>query len=136
MFFCLNIRRNWPQSEHAYNGPCDELEIRIADLNLQQQTIEKMKNSLKLLAALGLAALLTGCGDSSSSTDVQTPDPATQPQEQAILFERTIGRAQSLIEAKQYKMAQESVDLLKTYKLTPEQQAMVDKIQAQIPKTQ
>jgi recombinational DNA repair protein (RecF pathway) len=95
-----------------------------------------MKNSLKLLATLGLAALLTGCGNSESSSDVQTPDPATQPQEQAILFDRTIGRAKSLIEAKQYQMAQESVDLLKTYKLTPEQQAMVDKIQAQIPKTQ
>jgi hypothetical protein len=95
-----------------------------------------MKTSLKLLAALGLATLLTGCGNSESTGNVQTPDPATQPQEQAILFERTIGRAQSLIGAKQYKMAQESVDLLKTYKLTPEQQAMVDKIQAQIPKTQ
>jgi recombinational DNA repair protein (RecF pathway) len=95
-----------------------------------------MKNSLKLLAALGLAALLAGCGDSGSSTDVQTPDPTTQPEAQAELFKRTIDRAKSLIENKEYAKAQEVIDLFKTYKLTPEQQALVDQIKAQIPKTQ
>jgi outer membrane PBP1 activator LpoA protein len=95
-----------------------------------------MKNFLKHLPAFVLATLLAGCGDSGSSSDAQTPDPATQPEAQAILFERTIGRAKSLIEAKDYKKAQEVVDQAKTYKLTPEQQTIVDKLQAQIPKTQ
>jgi recombinational DNA repair protein (RecF pathway) len=92
-----------------------------------------MKNSLKLLAALGLTALLTGCGDSSSSSDAQTPDPTTQPEAQAALFERTCERVKGMIEAKDYKRAQETLAAFKNYKLTPEQQKIVDQLQAQIP---
>lgn len=93
-----------------------------------------MKNSLKHLPALVLAALLAGCGDSGSSTQVQTPDPATQPEAQAALFQRTCDRVNGLIASKDYKQAQETLALFKNYKLTPEQQKIVDQLQAQIPK--
>jgi len=95
-----------------------------------------MKSILQIFFTLSVAGLLAGCGDSRSSSNTQTPDPATQPEAQAILFNRSIDRAKSLIEAKDYKKAQEVIDLVKTYKLTPEQQTLVDKIQTQIPKNQ
>src|SRR5688572_25702811 len=93
----------------------------------------KMKNLLKHLPVLVLAAVLAGCGDSDNSAKMQAPDPATQPEAQAALFERTLGRVKGLIEIKDYKHAQGVIDLFKNYKLTPEQQKIVDQFQAQIP---
>lgn len=41
----------------------------------------------------------------------------------------------SLIANKEYQQAQEALNLFKNYKLTPEQQGIVDQLQAQLPKT-
>ena len=84
---------------------------------------------------LAVAGLLVSCGDSSNSKQPQTPDPATQPEAQAALFQRTCDRVKVLIANKDYKQAQEALNLFKNYKLTPEQQGIVDQLQAQLPKT-
>jgi hypothetical protein len=78
--------------------------------------------------------MLVSCGDSGSSKPPQTPDPATQPEAQAALFQRTCERVEALIANKDYQQAQEALQLFKNYKLTPEQQKIVDQLQAQIPK--
>jgi hypothetical protein len=83
---------------------------------------------------LAVAVALASCGDSSSSKQPQTPDPATQPEAQAALFERTCDRVKILIANKDYKQAQEALNLFKNYKLTPAQQKVVDQFKAQIPK--
>jgi len=93
-----------------------------------------MKTILRLLPMLSIAGMMVSCGDSGSSKQPQTPDPATQPEAQAALFQRTCERVKVLIANKDYKQAQEALKLLKDYKLTPEQQKFVDQLQAQIPK--
>ncbi len=93
-----------------------------------------MKKSFRLLPVLLLAGLLVSCGDSSKSSKAQAPDPATQPEAQAMLFQRTAERAKGLIDSKDFKGAQAALDVFKQYKLTPEQQKTVDQLQAQIPK--
>lgn len=93
-----------------------------------------MKTILRLLPTLAASSLLVSCGDSRSSKQPQTPDPATQPEAQAAIFQRTCDRVKSLIANKNYQPAQQALDLLKNYKLTPEQQKIVDQLQAQIPK--
>jgi recombinational DNA repair protein (RecF pathway) len=91
-----------------------------------------MKNSLKLLAALGLAALLTGCGDSLNSADPQIPDPATNAEANDAVFRRTCDGIIGLIEKKEYQQAKEALEVFKKFKLTPEQQKVVDRLQADI----
>ena len=93
-----------------------------------------MKIILRLIPILAVAALLVSCGDAGNSKPPQAPDPATQPQAQAALFQRTCDRVKGLIANKDYQRAQEALNLFKNYKLTPEQQRIVDQLQAQIPK--
>jgi len=93
-----------------------------------------MKTILKLIPILAAAVLLVSCGDSSGSKQPQTPDPATQPEAQAALFQRTCARVKVLIANKDYEQAQEALNLFKHYKLTPEQQKIVDQLQTQVPK--
>jgi hypothetical protein len=78
------------------------------------------------------AGLLGGCGKSGDAP-ASTPDPVTQPEAQAALFQRSVDRVNSLIAAKDFGQAQRTLESFKQYKLTPEQQAIVDKLQAQIP---
>ena len=92
-----------------------------------------MKKTLTLLSILILAGFITGCSKSGSGQG-QAPDPATQPEAQAVLFERTVDRVKSLIQSKDYPAAQSALDVFKKYKLTPEQQKVVDQLQSQIPK--
>ncbi len=93
-----------------------------------------MKTILGLLSMFALAGLLVGCGNSADSKRPSAPDPATQPEAQAALFERTCERVKVLIANKDYKQGQEALNLFKNYKLTPEQQKIVDQLQSQIPK--
>jgi len=93
-----------------------------------------MKKTLTLLLTLVLAGFIAGCGKPGGPGGAQTPDPATQPEAQAALFQRTYDRAKSLIENKEFKAAQATLDLFKQYKLSPEQQKAVDQLQTQIPK--
>jgi hypothetical protein len=90
-----------------------------------------MKKKLIWLLACVFLGMLTGCG--KRAPEAQTPDPATQPEAQAELFQRTFDRAKSLIEAKDFEQARKTLEVFKQYKLTPEQQQLVDKLQAQIP---
>jgi hypothetical protein len=94
-----------------------------------------MKTILRLIPTLAVAGLLVSCGESGSSKQPQIPDPATQPEAQAALFQRTRDRVKSLIANKEYQQAQEALNLFKNHKLTPEQQEIVDQLQAQLPKT-
>jgi len=93
-----------------------------------------MKKLSALLSIVVLVGFLGGCGKSGGSGKAQMPDPATQPEAQAALFQRTTDRVKSLIEAKDYKQAQDTLGVFKNYKLTPEQQKIVDQLQNQIPK--
>ena len=93
-----------------------------------------MKTIFSLIPTLAVAGLLVSCGDSGSSKQAQAPDPTTQPEAQAALFQRTCERVKVLIANKSYKQAQEALDMFKNYKLTPEQQKIVDQLQAEIPK--
>jgi hypothetical protein len=95
----------------------------------------KMKKLILPLAAYTLLSASIGCGDSSKSQSSQAPDPATQPEAQATLFLRSSDRARSLIASKDFKQAQETIDLLKSFKLTDEQKKIVEQLQAQIPKS-
>jgi hypothetical protein len=92
-----------------------------------------MKTILPLLFTVAVAGLLVSCGKSGSS-DVQTPDPATQPEAQAALFQRTVDRVKAMIANKDFQGAQAALDAFKQYKLTPEQQKIVADLQALIPK--
>jgi len=93
-----------------------------------------MKTILRLIPTLAVAGMLVSCGDSGNSTQPQPPDPATQPEAQAALFQRTCDRVKVLIANQSYTQAQEALNLFKNYKLTPEQQKLVDQFQAQLPK--
>ena len=93
-----------------------------------------MKTFQQLVCVVALAGILVGCGDSGGSTKAQPPDPATQPEAQAALFQRMVDRVKGLIASKDFKTAQTALDAFKEYKLTPEQQKVVDQLQAQIPK--
>lgn len=93
-----------------------------------------MKKTIPWLTVLLLAGFLTSCSKSGSASGVQLPDPATQPEAQAALFQRTADRVKSLIERRDYKQAQGALDVLKKFKLTAEQQKSVDQFQTQIPK--
>jgi hypothetical protein len=96
-----------------------------------------MKNPVLFFAACGLVSIcMIGCGESSkSSGSSQSPDPATQPEAQSALFQRASDRAKSLIAIKDFKQAQETLDLLKSFKLTDEQKKIVEQLQTQIPKS-
>ena len=91
-----------------------------------------MKTFPRLICVLAVIGLLVSCSKSGSQS-VQTPDPATQPEAQAAFFLRTYDRAKSLVEAKDYAKARQTLELFKQYKLTPEQQQAVDKLKAQVP---
>lgn len=91
------------------------------------------KQILPVIIAL-CAGLLSGCGKSNDASST-APDPAMQPEAQAALFQRTCERVTGLIETKDFAQAQKTLDVLKDYKLTAEQQQRVDKLRAQIPKT-
>lgn len=95
----------------------------------------KMKTILRLLPALAAAGLLVSCGNSGSSKQPPVPDPATQPEAQAAIFQRLCDRVKVLIANKAHQQAQEAINQFKNYRLTPEQQKIVDQLQAQIPKT-
>ena len=101
---------------------------------IQPRARFKMKKKLIWLPACVFLGMLTGCGH--RAPEIQTPDPTTQPEAQAALFERTCDRLRGLIASKDYKQAQQSLDSLKNYKLTEEQKKIVDQLQAQIPKAQ
>ena len=90
-----------------------------------------MKTRILPVTVAVCAGLFGGCGKSS---DAHAPDPLTQPEAQAGVFQRTCERVNSLIASKDFVQAQKSLDVLKGYKLTAEQQQLVNKIQAQIPK--
>ena len=90
-----------------------------------------MKKAILPVIIAVYASLLSGCG--KSKTAAPTPDPVTQPEAQAALFQRTSDRVRSLIAAKDYDQARRTLAMFKEYKLTPEQQQVVDKLQAQIP---
>ena len=92
------------------------------------------KNLIQLMACVLLAAL-AGCGKSESK-QTQSPDPATQPEAQAALFQRTCDRARSLIANKDYALARSTLDVFKDYKLTDEQKKIVNQLTVQIPKSQ
>jgi len=91
-----------------------------------------MKKQILPVIVAVCAGLLSGCGK-SSDTAVSTPDPVTQPEAQTALFQRTCDRARSLIAAKDFDQARRTLEMFKDYKLTPEQQQVVDKLKAQIP---
>lgn len=91
-----------------------------------------MKITLIRLLMCFLLGALAGCGKSSNQPG-QSPDPATQPEAQAALFQRTCDRTESLIAAKDFDQARRTLELFKDYKLTPEQQQIVDKLKAKIP---
>lgn len=92
-----------------------------------------MKRLISSLLAVTFFAFTPGCGKASHESGGQAPDPVTQPEAQAALFERTIVRVKSLIAAKDFKNAETALAAMKNYKLTPEQQKLVDQLQAQIP---
>jgi hypothetical protein len=93
-----------------------------------------MKTILGLIPTLAVAGFLVSCGASGSSKQPQVPDLATQPEAQTAIFQRTCDRVKVLIANQDYKQAQEALNLFKNYKLTPEQQKIVDQFQAQISK--
>lgn len=90
-----------------------------------------MRTKILSVIIVVCAALFGGCGKSSETA--VTPDPVSQPEAQAALFQRTCDRAKGLIAAKDFDQARRTLEMFKNYKLTPEQQQIVDKIQAQIP---
>lgn len=87
-----------------------------------------MKLTLIRLLACTLLVVLAGCGKSE--------DPTTQPEADAVFFERTCARISGLIASKDYTQARSTLDAFKNYKLTEEQKKVVDKLEAQIPKAQ
>lgn len=90
-----------------------------------------MKTRILLVVSALCTGFFGGCGKSNETAPA--PDPVTQPEAQAALFQRTLDRAKSLVEIKDYDQARKTLELFKQYKLTPEQQQLVDKLQAQIP---
>lgn len=130
---CLNKTGDRPKY-HRYAKRTDRpILVGIPGRNSQPRIL-KMKKSIPWLTALLLAGLLASCSKSDNSSGVQLPDPATQPEAQAALFQRTADRVKSLIERKDYKQAQGALDAFKKDKLTAEQQKTVDQLQTQIPK--
>jgi len=94
-----------------------------------------MKNILNLLAALVISGMLVSCGKSDSSSG-EVIDPAPQPEAHAVLFHRTVARVKALIEAKDFGAAQRTLDGIKqNYKLTPDQEKVIEQLRAQIPKS-
>ena len=89
------------------------------------------KNITKLLGVM-LMGMLAGCGGSSDSAP-KALDPTTQPEAQAAVFQRTTDRVRGLIASKDFVQAQQTLDVLKGYKLTEEQQKVVEKLKAQLP---
>jgi hypothetical protein len=94
-----------------------------------------MKTSLIQLLACAFLGVLAGCGKSANE-QMQAPDPVTQPEAQAALFQRTCDRVRSLIASKDYPQARSTLGTLKSYKLTDAQKKIVDQLTAQIPKSQ
>ena len=94
-----------------------------------------MKAILQLFSVLVVAGLLVSCGKSGGSGGAQAPDPATQPEAQAAVFQRTCDRVKGLIANKEFKQAQDTLNGFKNFKLTPEQEKFVEQLQTQIPKT-
>lgn len=91
--------------------------------------------SLKLtyVVLFGIGLMLTnGCGKSEPE-EAAPLDPQVEPEQQAVVFERMAERVRSLISIKDYEHARQALDLLAKQKLTPEQQAIVDKLKAQVP---
>jgi outer membrane PBP1 activator LpoA protein len=93
-----------------------------------------MKKILRHFPTFILAVLLTGCGGSNDSTEAQMPDPVSQPEANAAVFQRTCDGIIGLIERKDYQLAKEGLEAFKKFKLTPEQQKVVDRLQADISK--
>jgi hypothetical protein len=90
-----------------------------------------MKTQILPLLLVVCAGFLGGCGKSDETAPA--PDPVTQPEAQAALFQRSVDRIKSLIAVKDFGQAQRTLDSMAQYKLTPEQQEIVDKLKAQIP---
>jgi len=87
-----------------------------------------MKLTFIRLLACAFLVVLAGCGKSEDRT--------TQPEAEAVVFERTCARISGLIANKDYPQARSTLDTFKNYKLTEEQKKIVDRLEAQIPKTQ
>jgi hypothetical protein len=111
-------------SEHQKKSPT---ELK----NLLRYGIIKMKTFLPIIVVALALGFTAGCGKSSDA--VTTPDPNTQPEAQAALFNRTFERAKYLVTAKDFVQARQTLDVFKEYKLTAEQQQQVDKLKEQIP---
>lgn len=63
------------------------------------------------------------------------PDPVTQPEANASVFQRTCDGINSLIDRKDYKTASKAMESFKKFKLTPEQEKIVEQMRAKIPKS-
>jgi outer membrane PBP1 activator LpoA protein len=91
-----------------------------------------MKKILRHIPILALAVFLAGCGGSNDTSEAQMPDPVSQPEANAAVFQRTCDGIIGLIERKDYQLAKEGLEAFKKFKLTPEQQKVVDQLQADI----
>jgi hypothetical protein len=87
-----------------------------------------MKKQLICLLACILLGVLAGCGKSGDAT--------TQPEADAVFFERTCARVSGLIASKDYPQARSTLDAFKNYKLTEEQKKIVEQLETKIPKAQ
>lgn len=105
-----------------------EGKLRHRSRSNQTTTRSNMKKNLISLLACAFLVALAGCGKSE--------DPTTQPEAEAVFFERTCARVSGLIANKDYPQARSTLDTFKNYKLTEEQKKIVDQLEAKIPKTQ
>ena len=96
----------------------------------------EMKTFVQLLSTLVMVGLLASCGKSgNTSAEPKMPDPVSQPEANAAVFQRTCGGINGLIERKDYKTASEAMESFKKFKLTPEQEKIVEQMRARIPKS-
>jgi predicted component of type VI protein secretion system len=116
----------------------------------------KLRNLLLGITACAVLGTVAGCSKKpapepvtnapaadATPTPAPTPTPAAQPQAQpaqatqaqidAIVFDRAYARAAGLTARKDYPNALQAIGVFKDYKLTPEQQAKVNALKAQIP---
>ncbi|HEX5222958.1 MAG TPA: hypothetical protein VFZ59_25600 [Verrucomicrobiae bacterium] len=113
----------------------------LLEPGLQQVTVKAeipdqyMQTILRLSLVFAAAGLLIGCGQSGSVSETKMPDPATQPEANAAVFQRTCDGVNALIERKDYKTASEAIESFKKFKLTPEQEKIVEQMRARIPKS-
>jgi hypothetical protein len=103
----------------------------------------KMKHLMLGLALSAVIGLAAGCGKKKEAdVPVVAPPPDTkqatdataQSEADAMVAQRAIDRAKSLVEQKSYPDAIAQFKYIDTLKLTPAQRAVVDALRAQVPK--